>query len=436
MSRYTIDYFGPAILHIDADAFFASCEQAVNPALKGKPVVTGKERGIVAAASYEAKAFGVQRAVSLREARKLCPDLIVVPSNYETYALFSKRLFAIIRRFSSEVEEYGIEESFVDITGLRRPMHLSYPQIAAKIKESIESELGITVSIGLASSKVLAKVGSKWDKPSGLVVIRNADRLDYLRRLELIDVWGIGPQTTRLLQKHGMRTAADFAQQRREWVEEHLTKPHQEIWHELNGESVMPIQTAQKDDYASISKTRTFTPPSRDREFVFGQLSKNIENAFIKARRHGLAAQRLVIFLKTQQFRYRAIEARLNRATAYPSEVIPVVRRLFDQLFAAGTEYRATGVVLHHLQPDDRIQMNLFETPLVLEQHRELFASMDELDKKYGKHTVFLGSSFLAQRVSQHQNYRGDIPVAKKMREGTIYKRKFVNLPFLLGDVK
>ncbi len=436
MVVYSPTSFRTAILHIDCDAFFASCEQAVNPALKGKPVVTGRERGIVVAASYEAKAFGVQRGVTLHEARQLCPDLIVVPSNYETYALFSKRLFAIVRRFSSEVEEYGIEESFIDITGLRRPLNMSYPQIAAKMKESVETELGITVSIGLAPSKVLAKVGSKWNKPSGLVVIRNSDRLVFLRKLDLIDVWGIGPQTTRFLQKHGMRTAADFAQKREEWIEEHMAKPQQEIWHELNGRSVMRIQTAEKHDYASISKTRTFTPASSSREFVFGQLSKNIENAFIKARRHNVAAQRLSIFLKTQEFRYRGVEAVLNRATSFPNEVIPLVRQLFDTVFVPGTPYRASGVTLHHLQPDQRIQMNLFEKPLELDQHRVLFDGVDKLDKRYGKHTVFLGSSFPAQQVSQHQNYCGQIPEGKKLREHTINKRKFVNLPFLLGEVK
>src|SRR5512137_2869283 len=107
-----------AIMHIDADAFFASCEQAIHPELRGRPVITGKERGIVAAASYEAKARGVTRVVRLSDVRKLCPDAVIVPSDYETYSLFSLRMLEILRRFSHDVEEYSIDEAFVDLTGL------------------------------------------------------------------------------------------------------------------------------------------------------------------------------------------------------------------------------------------------------------------------------------------------------------------------------
>ena len=126
----TISSFPQAIMHIDADAFFASCEQAIHPELKGRPVITGKERGIVAAASYEAKARGVQRGMRLFEVKKVCPDCIILPSDYETYSLFSVRMFEIMRRFSPDVEEYSIDEAFVDLTGLRRSFHGSYESIA------------------------------------------------------------------------------------------------------------------------------------------------------------------------------------------------------------------------------------------------------------------------------------------------------------------
>ncbi|MBD3327919.1 DNA polymerase IV, partial [Candidatus Peregrinibacteria bacterium] len=133
-----------AILHIDCDAFFASCEQAVHPELKGKPVITGKERGIVAAASYEAKSKGIKRGVPLWDVKKLCPDAIILPSDYETYSLFSKRMFEIIRRYTPSVEEYSIDEAFAEITGFRRAYHANYETIAMRIKNDIESNLGIT----------------------------------------------------------------------------------------------------------------------------------------------------------------------------------------------------------------------------------------------------------------------------------------------------
>ena len=126
--------FPQAIAHIDCDAFFASCEQARDPSLKGRPVITGKERGIVSCASYEAKARGVARAVRLGDVKKLCPDAVILSSDYELYSIYSCRLFEIMRRFTPEVEEYSIDEAFCDLTGLRRMYRTSYEEIALKIK--------------------------------------------------------------------------------------------------------------------------------------------------------------------------------------------------------------------------------------------------------------------------------------------------------------
>src|SRR5512146_3369704 len=152
----TISSWPRAILHLDADAFFASCEQAIHPELRGRPVITGKERGIVAAASYEAKARGVSRGVRLSEVKKICPDAVILPSDYETYSLFSVRMFEILRRFSPAVEEYSIDEAFVALTGVRRRFHGPYEEIAAKMQLAIRQELDISVSVGVSLSKVLA----------------------------------------------------------------------------------------------------------------------------------------------------------------------------------------------------------------------------------------------------------------------------------------
>src|SRR5712671_8177069 len=127
---FTLHSFPRAIMHIDGDESFASCEQARDPRLQNKPVITGKERGIAASMSYEAKARGVTRGMRLSEIRKRCPEAVILPSDYETYSLLSKRFFAIVRRYTSEVEEYSIDECFADLTGLRRPLRMSYIQIA------------------------------------------------------------------------------------------------------------------------------------------------------------------------------------------------------------------------------------------------------------------------------------------------------------------
>lgn len=171
----SIHGFPRAIVHIDGDAFFASCEQARDPKLKGKPVITGKERGIVASMSYEAKALGVTRAMRIFEVKKICPQAVILPSDYETYSLLSRRFFSIVRRYTPDVEEYGIDECFADLTGLRRAQRMNYITMAQKIKEALDTELGFTFSVGLAPNKVVAKIGSKWKKPSGLTAIMARD---------------------------------------------------------------------------------------------------------------------------------------------------------------------------------------------------------------------------------------------------------------------
>src|SRR5713226_9059198 len=191
MPPLTLHAFPRAILHIDGDAFFASCEQSRRPKLQGRPVVTGKERGIAASMSYEAKARGVTRGMRLSEIRKLCPEAVILPSDYETYSLLSKRFFAIVRRYTPDVEEYSIDECFADLTGLRRPLRMSYLKIAERMKKELDAALGFTFSVGLAPNKVVAKIASKWAKPSGLTAIPGRELHHFLAKVPVGTVWGI-----------------------------------------------------------------------------------------------------------------------------------------------------------------------------------------------------------------------------------------------------
>jgi DNA polymerase-4/DNA polymerase V len=423
--------FPKAILHIDGDCFFASCEIALNPKLKGKPVVTGKERGIASSMSYQAKAAGVTRGMSLTEVKKICPDAIILPSDYETYSLFSVRMFDIVARYTPQVEEYSIDECFADLTGLQRPAHMDYATMAQKIKRELDTELGMTFSVGLAPTKVLAKIGSKWKKPAGLTAIPGYSAHLYLEKLPLEKVWGIGSATSAYLCKCGLATALDLARKDAEWVKSHLTKPHYEIWQELRGISVYPVITQVKEDYKSISKTKTFAPASSNREFVFSQLSKNIENACIKARRHHLAARKFFFFLKTQEFRYSGAEIALNCQTDSPTEILPLVRAHFNKVFRPGTRYRATGITLTHLETKTASQLDLFGKVSMADKFSKVFESVDKISEKFGKHAVFLGSSFAAIANPAPKNGRN----CPGLRAQNIFKgetkRQHIGIPLL-----
>lgn len=419
-----------ALIHVDGDAFFASCEQAVNPSLKGKPVITGKERNIVAAASYEAKALGISRRMTLWDAKKLCPELVILPSDYETYSLFSKRMYEIMRRYTPTVEEYSIDEGFADITGLRRVHHCSYLEIAQEMQETIINELGIGVSVGVSLTKTLAKVASKLKKPKGFTIISGRDRETVLAKIPIETVWNVGPNTAALLQQFGTRTALDFANKPEEFVHKILSKPGIESWHELNGRVMWELNTEEKQEYQMISKTKTFTPPSSNKEFVFAQLMKNVESACMKARRFNQAATRITVFLKFQNHQSTGVEANLVRASCYPKELLQPLHGLFEQLFSPGVLYRATGVVLSGLVSAAPLQTSLFEQTNAVVETRRLYAAIDSLRDKYGKYAVHHAVSLPAQKT-QHLTSRGDVPVRKTLLLKGETKRQRLPLPLV-----
>lgn len=387
-----------AIAHVDADAFFASVEQAVRPALKGKPVVTGAERGIVAAASYEAKARGIQRGVPLWQVKHLCPDCVVLPSDYETYGLYSKRIFAIMRQFSPEVEEYSIDEGFADLTGLRRLYRTGYRGIGLLMQQAIARGLGITVSVGISLSKSLAKLCSKFRKPNGLTAVGGRHIHLLLERTPLASVWGFGPNSVALLKKHGLQTALDFIRRPESFASSVLGKVGRELWAELRGEYISRVSAAAPPPPMSITRSKTFTPPSADRSSVWAQALRNLESACITARRHGLAAQRIALFLRTQAFDHAGAEAGLIRPSSAANELAAAARELFESLFRPNLLYRATGVVLFDLADAHAKQWSLFEDPATALASERAFQAVDAAATRFGRHTVFLADGLRLEK--------------------------------------
>lgn len=416
-----------AIAHVDADAFFASVEQALDPKLKGRPVATGAERGIIAAASYEAKARGVKRGVSIFEAKRICPECVFISSDYETYSIYSKRMFSIIRRFTPVVEEYSIDEAFADFTGLRRLFRTNYVSIAQMIQTTIEAELGITVSVGLSLSKSLAKLCSKLKKPRGLVAVGGRHIHELLMKTEVETVWGFGPNTSALLRKHGIKTAYDFVSRPIDFASKLIGKIGRELWMELRGECVHSVSNEEKKPQLSISKAKTFTPPSSDRTYVFAQALRNLESACIKARRYGLAAKRLILSLRKQNFDGRSAETKIFKPTSSTNELTSALASLFDEIFEPKKPYRATNVVLAELVDASTCQYGLFDDVERTVANEKLFQAVDEISNEYGKHTVFLAASASAR--TQHEGDRAKKPKRKERRLSGESERKFVGLP-------
>jgi len=430
---FTLASYPTAIIHCDGDAFFTSVEQAVNPALRGKPVVTGKERGIIACASYEAKALGVKRGVHLWDAKKWCPHLVVLPSDYETYSLYSKRMFNIIRRYTPAVEESSIDEGFADLSGLRRVFRTSYQEIAKRIQRDVQNELGITISVGLSLTKGLAKLASDFRKPAGFTAVAGAHIHLFLQRTPINEVWGIGPNTVHLLAKHGVRTAYDFAVRPEAWVKRMLGKVGKEIRNELRGTVEYPVTPDEPPPHLTISKCKTFTSPSSDKQYVYAKLVRNLESAYIKLRRYRLRAGCITVALRMKDFNQEAVEARLNRPTSSTQEAVPVLKELFNYLYRERCEYRTTVVVLSRIEEDRHHQFELFEDRLRVEKLCRVSRVIDEINKQYGKHTVGLGPSLYLDR---HRKTARD---ALPWRKTDLFKgetaRQRLNVPRLSIDV-
>jgi len=401
MSQSASEKFEKAILHFDGDSFFASVEQAMDYRLIGKPLVTGGERGAITSASIEAKRMGVNRGLTLKAAKEICPELIIVPGDYLSYSIFAHRMYRIVREFVSDVEEYSIDECFADITGLDKTYGKSYEEIALMIKSKLETSLGVTFGVGLGPSKVLAKVASKHRKPGGFTVITPESLPDFLHTLLVGKVWGIGPAMSIALGKLRVRTAEELCESEESWLEARgVNRPLREIRLELMGYSINDVENI-REVRKSLIKSRTFSPPSSNRDFVFSQLSKNIELACAEARRESLRAKEAYFYLKTQEFTYRGFNIVLPLATASPTEIMKWVTKHFDEVYRRGVTYRATGIRLKQFARES-IQPDLFGESESREKHAEVFDSVDKMARKFGEQTLYLGSS---HRARTHSGY-------------------------------
>lgn len=383
-------------LHIDGDSFFVACAVALNPELEGKPVVTGRERGIATAISYEAKALGITRAMSIAQIKREFPQVIVVDSDYSAITIFSKRMINIVRRFSPRVEEYSIDECFADLTNLYAFSKGDAISVARKIQKEIEENLNISVSVGLGPTKVLAKLASNFKKPHGFTVITSENKKQFLKQTPIEKVWGIGRQTSAYLKQIGIRTAQDFTELSDDWMKLNLSKNFSELWHELKGNSVLGIETREEAEaQKSISKTGSFNPPSRNPIYVFAELSKNIENACAKMRKAGLRGKRAVMFVKRQDFKYYSIECVVPHATNSPEAFINIAKERFSEIFKKDEDYRATGFTVYDLTSSAR-QKDLFGESENVEKFETIHSAIDSIDQFFGKHTVHLATTHLA----------------------------------------
>lgn len=422
--------FPRAILHFDADSFFASVEQSLDHTLRGKVVVTGGERGAITSVSVEGKRLGFGRGMSLQDIKKACPQVVIVPGDYTAYSIYAKRMYRIARDFTSEVEEYSIDECFADITGLRGKYHMSYEKIALLIKEHLQTELGITFGVGLGPNKTIAKIASKVNKPDGFAAIPGTQIHTFLESLPIEAVWGIGFHTALRFERLGIKTALDFAMKDENWLKVNdVAKPYRDIWLELHGYFVRKLMTDEDELMGSILHSRTFTPTT-ERQAVLSALAKNIEEACAKARRHRVKGRLCRFYLKTQEFTYAEKNLTMSVPLSDPREFLRVVQQHFNGVFESGTMYRATGFGLYGIVPEGSAVLDLFGETARVAQESRILGVVDRLNKKYGRHTLYLGASAQALALERVRT-SARAGKRKKLPLDVDHRKKTLNIPYL-----
>jgi DNA polymerase IV len=290
------------IMHIDLDAFFVSVEQVLNPHLKGKPVVVGgkpDQRGVVATASYEARAFGLHSGMPLSKAVRLCPQAIFIEGSFPKYREASKKFMAILADYSPFLEPMGLDEAFVEATGFDT-LHGSIHQMALKIKQRVYGELGLIASIGVATCKVVAKVASDESKPDGLIEVPPGEETVFLSPLAIDKLPGVGQKTEQILRGMGISTIGKLARLTPDILKSRFGLLGVTLHHFANG--VDDREVSLRGDASSISREITFALDTWDKTFLFGKLRYLTEKVGADLRQHGKQASCVTVKLRYADF--------------------------------------------------------------------------------------------------------------------------------------
>lgn len=398
------------IMHVDLDAFFVSAEQALNPALKGKPVVVGGKpdrRGVVAAASYEARAYGVHSAMPLLTASRLCPQAIFIEGNYKRYREASEKFMAILADFSPYLEPLGIDEAYLDVTGFES-LHGSILNMAKKIKQRVKDELGICASIGIASSKVVAKVASDASKPDGLLEVPPGDERSFLAPLPVNKLPGIGKKSEQVLKKLGISTIGQLAA-----LPAGVLKSHFGAYGKLTHDHANGIDERKVEPPAaakSISRETTFERDTRDVKLVQAALRYLSERVGSELRPKGMLARCITLKLRYADFTTTTRQQTLYKPDDTDQAIFATGLKLLKMELARGKQaVRLIGIGVSNLVETGKQADMLDSTDQRLEQ---LNAAVDRIRKKYGFTAIQTGRTLRLRDIfpESDEGYRLHTP--------------------------
>lgn len=391
---------GRAILLVDLDAFFASVEQLDHPGWRGKPVIVGGDpdkRGVVSTASYEAREYGVHSAMPSSQAKRLCPDAIWTKGRFDRYREMSNAIMAILHQETPFVQQVSIDEAFLDVTP--NEVNREHPiLVAQRIQRRVE-ELGVTCSVGVGTSKTVAKIASDMDKPRGLTAVFPGTEREFLSPLPVRTLSGIGAAAERKLKAAGIVTLGDLADVGEERLVRLFGKNGRTMHIRASGGDDAPVE--EDDEVKSVSNETSFAVDLIERDDIEAAISAMAAKVGRRLRRKGLAGHTLTLKLRFDDRSVRSAQRRLDAETDDDLAFTPLLFELLDEIWRPGIPVRLVGVAVSGFEGEPATQEHLFELPedtptteqpkLSEEKRANLLKATDKLKDRFGETAIRFG---------------------------------------------
>ena len=380
------------IIHVDMDAFYASVEQLDNPDLKGRCVIVGgsSNRGVVSAASYEARKYGVHSAMPVFQAKQKCPRGVFVPPRMSRYKEVSRHILSILKSYSPLVEMVSIDEAYIDITGCTRILGTPL-EIGLAVKKQVQTETGLTCSVGIAPVRFLAKIASDMDKPGGLTVIHPHQVTDFIATLAIQKVPGIGQKSAQQLTRLGIRFLGDINHYPKEMLVKRLGK----FGHRLTdlSKGIDPTPVTPESEHKSVSAEITLEKNTLDTRHLKQILLRQSERVGRELRKMGVRAKVITLKLKHDDFQQTTRRITIHSPTQSTETIYRVAAGLLDQ-YIPTKKIRLVGVgASGFISAAEPVQMDIFDKPRTADGNWEKVDKiLDRIDEKFGKTVVHRAS--------------------------------------------
>ena len=391
------------VVHMDLDTFFVSCERLLDDSLKGKPILVGgtSDRGVVAACSYEARAFGVHSAMPVKMARQLCPEAIVIRGNSATYTKFSKIVTEIIKEDVPLFEKTSIDEFYIDLSGMDK--FFGCWQLASELRQRIMKESGLPLSFGLSINKTVSKIATGEAKPNNQLEIEEGSEKPFMAPLSVRKIPMVGTKTYQTLCNLGVKRILTLQEMPVELLEQVMGKYGVKLWKKANGIDPTPI--IPYNERKSISTERTFDQDTMDVKRLRGILIAMAENLAFQLRRGSRLTSCVSVKIRYADFNTYTKQRQLSY-TAADHHLIPAVLSLFDALYERRLRIRLIGVRYSALVSGG-YQIDLFDDT---DKTIRLYQAMDALRQRYGDRTVIRASGMHARTIARSNPFNGEPP--------------------------